>query len=129
QGGKVALIDVFNSGKQLTFDEADALALQYQVNNVSSEYMASATKRDIIIRMLSNLRYFTRSNSGLRDSLPYLDLMIAIDEEDAGLRLERATICLRIGRRDMARSDFEWLLERRPEGLQLDRIREALRSL
>ena len=129
QEGEVALIDVFNSGKQLTFDEANALALQYQVNNVSSEYMASATKRDIIIRMLSNLRYFTRSNSGLRDSLPYLDLMIAIDEENAGLRLERATICLRIGRRDMARSDFEWLLERRPEGLQLDRIREALRSL
>jgi serine protease Do len=125
----VALFDVFNSGKQLTFGEADALALQYQANDVRSEYMASASKRDIIMRMLTNLRYFTQSNGRLEDSLPYLDLMIAIDEEDASLRLERATISLRSGRRDSARSDFEWLLDKEPEGLRLDRIREALRSL
>lgn len=127
--GSIKLIDVFHSGEEMTFEEADSLALQYQVNDVRSKYMASASKRDIIMRMLTNLRYFTQSHSRLEDSLPYLDLMIAIDEEDASLRLERATISLRSGRRASARSDFEWLLKKESKGLRLDRIREALKSL
>lgn len=127
--GEVTLIDVFHSGKKLTFDEADAMALQYQANDVRSEFMESATKREIVMRMLTNLRYFTQNNSRLEDSLPYLDLMISIDDEDASLRLERATISLRVGRRDQAKSDFEWLLDNQPEGLRLDRIREAVNSL
>ena len=127
--GDVKLIDVFNSGKQMTFDEADALAFQYQANNVRSEHLEPASKREIIMRMLTNLRYFTQRNSTLEAVLPYLDMMVAIDQEDANLRLERATLRLRTGQRESARSDFQWLLEKQPEGLRLDRIREALRSL
>ncbi len=129
EGKDPSLIDVFHSGKRLTYDEADSLALQTQAVDVRSEFMESATKHDIIRRMLTNLRYFTQENRSLKEALPYLDLMVAIDEEDSNLRLERATVSLRVGRRETARSDFEWLLQKKPEGLRLDRIREALRSL
>ena len=127
--GEVKLIDVFNSGKPMTFEEADALAFQYQANEVRSELMEPASKRDIIMRMLTNLRYFTQRNDTLESALPYLDLMVAINSEDANLRLERGTLRLRVGQRESAKSDFQWLLDKQPKGLRLDRIREALRSL
>ncbi|MDB4665183.1 tetratricopeptide repeat protein [Verrucomicrobia bacterium] len=126
--GQVVLIDAFNMGNIMTFAEADTMALQYQERPTESASMSPASKKDIVLRMLANLRYFAQQNESLAAALPYLDLMIAIDGEDANLRLERATIRLRTGRREGARSDFRWLLDRQPEGVRLDRIREALEA-
>jgi len=127
--GNPQLIDVFNAGTVLSFDEADQLALSYQDTPVDSARMSPASKHDIVMRMLTNLRYFTQRNQSLADALPYLDMMIAIEEENPNLRLERATMRLRVGQRAGARSDFEWLLEKQPAGFQLNRIRQALESL
>jgi len=128
-GEAVQLIDVFGGGKRMSFVEADELAGTLQQSSVDSEQMQPASKLEIVRRILTNLKYGAQANESFERALPYVDLQIAIAPEDAGLRLERATMLLRTGQRERARRDFLWLLEKRPPGMRLERIRQALESL
>lgn len=128
-GEAVQLIDVFGGGKRMSFGEADELAEAFQQSSVESEQMQPASKVEIIRRILTNLKYGAQTHESFERALPYVDLQIAIAPEDAGLRLERATMLLRTGQRERARRDFLWLLEKRPPGMRLERIRQALESL
>ena len=123
------LIDVFEGGKRMSFTEANLLAESLQQSPVNSEQMTSASKMEIIRRILTNLKYGAQDKQSFEKALPYVDLQIAIAADDAGLRLERATMLLRTGQRERARQDFLWLLEKRPPGIRLERIRQALETL
>ena len=125
----VQLIDVFEGGKRMSFTEANLLAESLQQSPVNSEQMTSASKMEIIRRILTNLKYGAQNKESFEKALPYVDLQIAIAADDAGLRLERATMLLRTGQRERARQDFLWLLEKRPPGIRLERIRQALETL
>ena len=129
KGEPVQLIDVFGSGTRMSFVEADQLAETLQQSPVDSEQMQPASKLEIVRRILTNLKYGAQTNESFEKALPYVDLQIAIAPEDAGLRLERATMLLRTGQRERSRQDFLWLLEKRPPGMRLERIRQALESL
>lgn len=129
EGKPVQLIDVFEGGKRMSFSEADQLAKSLQQSPVESEQMQPARKIEIIRRILTNLKFGAQNNESFEKALPYVDLQIAIAPEDAGLRLERATMLLRTGQRERARQDFLWLLDKRPPGMRLERIQQALETL
>ncbi len=123
------LIDVFNAGETLTYADADKLVSRYQNTPFNSERLESSSKQEIINRMLRNLIGFTQEKQSLAASLPYLDLLIALNPETANFYLERAWIHLRAGNAPGARKDLQWILDHKPAGINLQRVREALASL
>jgi serine protease Do len=127
--GTDTLIDVFESGNFLTYSEADKIVHERQRGTFDSSQLNSASKQEIINRMLRNLASFAQSDEDLGESLPYLDLLIAINEDEASYRLERSWIRLRNRDQDGAKEDLQWILDHEPDGVSLNRVREALESL
>ncbi|HRH97420.1 MAG TPA: tetratricopeptide repeat protein, partial [Prosthecobacter sp.] len=70
----------------------------------------------------------------LRESLPYLNLVLAIDPKSAAERLTRAQMRQRLGEKSGAREDVNWLIDNFPEDgppelmQQLDRWMQTLRE-
>jgi regulator of sirC expression with transglutaminase-like and TPR domain len=131
--GELQLVDVFERGKELTVEQA---ALQLTDSGEFSEEMLTPTsKKAILLRMLRNLlgTSFDETRS-VRESLPYLDLVLAIDPKAAVERLTRAQMRQRLGEKAGAREDVSWLIENFPEDgppelmQQLDRWMQTLRQ-
>jgi regulator of sirC expression with transglutaminase-like and TPR domain len=131
--GELKLVDVFENGKELTVEQA-ALQLT-DSGEFEEESLTPATKRDILLRMLRNLLGTTFDETrSIRDSLPYLDLVLAIDPKAAAERLTRAQLRQRLGEKAAAREDVSWLIENFPDDgppeliQQLDRWMQSLRE-
>lgn len=131
--GELQLIDVFERGKELTVEQA-ALQLS-DTGDFPEGALVAAKKRDILLRMLRNLlgSAFDETRS-IRDSLPYLDLVLAIDPKSAAERLTRAQMRQRLGEKAAARDDVSWLIDNFPEDgppelmQQLDLWMQSLRE-
>ncbi len=123
------VIDVFNGGRSLTFAEADELASTHSEIPVRSEFMAPATHKEIVIRMLRNLHATAiASESGTR-SLRYLDTILVLAPASAQDRLARARHRLQKGQLTLAKEDVKALLDHTPEGIDRERVAEFYRSL
>lgn len=131
--GELELIDVFERGQSLSVETA-ALQLT-DGGELPAESLLPARKGDIVLRMLRNLLGSSISETqSVRASLPYLDLVLAIDPKAAAERLTRAQLRQRIGERAAAREDVGWLIENFPEDgpseliQQLDQWMQSLRE-
>jgi len=62
-------------------------------------------------------------------ALSYVDLLLAIDPDDALERLSRALLNVQTGDGEAAKPDLEWLFDKEPEGIHLDRLRELYKRL
>ncbi len=130
--GELKLLDVFERGKTLTVEEA-ALQLT-RTGELDESFLQPATKKSIILRMLRNLLGGALDDeSSVKESLPYLDLLLSIDPQAAVERLTRARMNQRLGHKDAAARDVEWLMENFPQDgpdqlrLQLEQWLDALR--
>lgn len=112
--GELRLIDVFNRGALLTVNEA-ALELTER-GEFSEDSLEPSSKRAIIVRMLNNLLGATLDDAAsVKETMPYLDLSIALDPEASVQRINRARMNERLGFRDEAAEDVRWLAEHFPE--------------
>jgi serine protease Do len=131
--GELQLVDVFENGKLLTVEQA-ALDLT-DSGQFPEGSLDPTTKQTILLRMLRNLlgSSFDETRS-IRESMPYLDLVLAIDPTAAAERLTRAQMRQRLGEKAGAREDVNWLIENFPENgppeliQQLDRWMQSLRE-
>ncbi len=129
--GELQLVDVFEHGKLLTVEQA---ALDLTDNGQFPEgSLDPTTKQTIVLRMLRNLMGAAFDDTrSVRESLPYLNLVLAIDPKSAAERLTRAQMRQRIGEKTGAREDISWLIENFPEDgppelmQQLDRWMQSL---
>jgi serine protease Do len=126
--GRERIIDVFNQGRSLTRSEAVELVAE-NAEVVGEEAFEPATGRDIVVRMLRNLLGIAQRESDADKSLRYLNALIAIAPESAADRLARARLHLQQRSVSEAKEDLRWLLDRAPDGLDLDRVAELYRSL
>jgi regulator of sirC expression with transglutaminase-like and TPR domain len=127
--GTDQLLDVFDGGKPVSRAEAAALVRSYTDEPLRDDQLQSATKREIIIRMLRNLLNLANRTGTSHDALRYLDVIVALAPDSALDRLARASLRLQTGDTAGAREDFKRLLDTQPAGLDLDRISELYRSL
>lgn len=131
--GELQLVDVFEHGKLVTVEQA-ALDLT-EDGHFPEGALAPTTKQIILLRMLRNLMSSVFEDSrSLRESLPYLNLFLAIDPQAAPERLTRAQLRQRLGEKAGAREDVSWLIDNFPEDgpaplmEQLDQWMKALRE-
>jgi len=126
--GKRTVIDAFERGKPLTKEEANNIIRSYGGTGTISDYPPSG-KRAIIQRMIYNLKGISIEEKDFDSALGYVDLLLAIDPDDAQERLSRALLHLQNGKGEKAKADLEWLFEKKPEGIHLGRLRELYNRL
>ena len=111
-----------------TKEEANNIIRSYGGTGTISDYPPSG-KRAIIQRMIYNLKGISIEEKDFDSALGYVDLLLAIDPDDAQERLSRALLHLQNGKGEKAKADLEWLFEKKPEGIHLGRLRELYNRL
>jgi len=123
-GGKAQLIDVYDGGKAITEEEAGRIVERITGKPLDADKLKPITKKGIILRMLHNLANVAQREQDLEGMLTYLDGIVTVDAEAHEERWVRAVLRWKAGRRDAALADLDWLLERNPDGVDLERVRE-----
>ena len=125
------IVDPFNRGRIIGNTEC-----QQRLNEIYSgeielrpEFLQPVTHREILTRMLNNLRqiYFTQRN--FRKGVATLDLLLAIPPQSPELLRERALARLNLEQFLGAAQDLGAYLQLRPEAPDADDVRETLDML
>jgi serine protease Do len=112
-------IDVFNNGGQLSREELESFIFQSTGQQPTPEQLAPAAPRDMILRLLYNLVSFCEVPE---HSIPYLDLILAIDPASTAERFNRALLRSRVGDPIGAREDLDFLKKLAPAGVDLQKL-------
>lgn len=128
QDNQRMIVDPFEGGTPMSLEDADALlrAAGYPTN--ASEFPV-AHRGEIISRMLRNLKGIAIEERDFRCARDYVDVLLAIDPDDAQERLSRALLHLQLEEAEAARPDLQWLLDNEPPDIHLGRVRELLQRL
>jgi len=128
RNGGARLLDVFNGATVMTEAMARELVMANTGQVLNDAHLAETSKRAIIVRMLHNLAGVAEREQDLLAVLRYFDTIILLDPEAPYARWRRGVLNLQTGQSAAARADFDWLLEHKPDGINLDEVRQ-LRNL
>jgi len=120
------VMDVFEGGRELNHAEVD---LAYSPQEPRSETLEPGRKRDIVLRMIRNLRNSARGEEGFASTLRYLDLLIHLQPSSAPDRIDRARARVLSGDLAGAKEDLKWLADHAPPGVDAGRVEELLKSM
>jgi len=124
QEGEEQLIDVFERGKQLSREQAETLVRNYADRGLRPQDLEATTSVQIIQRMLRNLIGVAQEARDSESLLRYLDALITIEPTAIAERGIRGVVRYETGRHDAAIADLDWILEKMPADLDLDRIHQ-----
>lgn len=121
-------IDPFNRGQMLDFAGCCELAKQTGGVDIRANHavLAPLTKRQILVRMLSNLKAIYLRGSALGKARMVLDLLIEAMPEYAGEYRYRGIVHLRQLNHRAAQADFETYLRLEPEAQEREQIERQL---
>lgn len=120
--GDGELIDVFDGGKTLTQDEAAKKVRDTAGIDLKKEHLMAPTKRAIVVRMLQNLTSIARNERDGEAMLRYLDLIVTVTPDTPEERWLRAQLRYHAGQKEGSLEDVQWLLEKQPEGIELEAV-------
>lgn len=129
--GFAAYIDVFHGGRLLTMAECFDLARQLTGVPLSDDprMLAPASKRQIVTRMLHNLRGVYLHRQAYGNALQTLNLLIDADPGAAEEYKQRGIVHLQMRNPAAARNDLEAYLRLAPDAADRSEIEERLRAL
>lgn len=124
------LVDVFERGRLLTVEEAEAELNEFRV--FDPDFLKPARKKEIVLRMIKNLLSSAlEEESKAGTAMPYLDLILALEPESPPERFARARLRQTLGDKPGASEDVQWLLDHGgelPPGVR-DQLQGWLRTL
>jgi len=122
------IIDAFNRGRVLTPSDCDTRLKEIYRGELefNPEFLSPVTRREILTRMLNNLRqiYFTQRN--FRKGLMVLDLLLAIPPRSSDMLRERALVRLNLDQYVGAAQDLANYLKACPEAPDAQDVQETL---
>ncbi len=121
------LLDPCAGGRRLTPDDCQALIRQSTGRPVLLRpYMLQpATRREILARVLGNLRGIFLARREWSGALWTLELLVVLEPRDPGLRRDRALLYGRVGRFSEAVRGLERYLEEQPDATDRDEVAVA----
>lgn len=125
--GEGQLIDVYDGGKLVSREEAGKRVLATTGEAMEDRHLQAAGKKAILVRMLHNLMNVARDEKDINGMLRYLDAILTLTPDAAEERWLRAVGRFNVGDRDGVKDDTAWLLDKQPEGIPLERVRELRR--
>ncbi|MFO0879162.1 MAG: tetratricopeptide repeat protein [Gemmataceae bacterium] len=129
KGGGGQLIDVYEGGVRLSRKDAERIVRERGGRDLEEADLAAVPGKRIILRMVHNLLSSARKDRDEPAMLRYLDTIIILQPDAAEERGVRAALRYQAGDVTGAREDLDWLLDNRPEGIDLDRVEKMRRFL
>ena len=137
QEGESILVDVFENAEPLTLETARTMIrvrLNGQVDKEETErlietFLEASTPKAILLRMLSNLRGAAEEDRDLDSILRYLDTALVIQPDSLETRARRIDMRIRSGRIPEALVDIDWMLDKRPEGMDVNQVLQLKANL
>lgn len=109
-------LDPFNQGEVLTHRDCEARVEQLYGDTVqfSDHLLDAVTHRQIIARMLNNLKSIYLKGQTYDKGLAIVDMMMLVDPEDPEQYRDRGLLCLRLRKFKKATSDLEHYMKIAP---------------
>lgn len=127
--GPGRLLDVFDKAREMSAKEARALVAarlrdssEEEVDKLTDQFLQATDSKSILIRMLANLRGVAGNDRDTDSVARYLDTVLVIDPDDLESRARRIDVRIRTGRLRPAIVDIDWMLDKKPEGMDLNRV-------
>ena len=125
------LLDPFDAGAVLTHERATELVARALGRRVKlgDEHFTPASRRQILTRMLMNLRSVYSRREDWGKALAVLDRLLVLDAECAAYQRDRGTVLIKLGDVYRGVADWERYLRRCPEAKDSETVREQLRKV
>lgn len=122
------IVDAFNRGRILTSGDCRSRLTEIYRGEVEfkPEFLRPVTHREILIRMLNNLRQIYVTQCNLSKSLLVIDLLLAIPPLSAEMLRERALARLQLDQYVGAAQDLANYLKLNPDADDAADVRETL---
>jgi regulator of sirC expression with transglutaminase-like and TPR domain len=130
-GSEPVLLDPFDGGALLTPERAADLVARAVGRRIplTDAHFAPASKRQILSRMLMNLRGIYCRREAWDKALAVFDRLLAADERSVVHRRDRGTVLLKLGQPHQAAADWGHYLRECPNAEDAERVRRDLRRL
>ena len=126
--GGVVVIDPYHGGAFPSLEDLQRRLAETQKGDVSLEsvieLLEAATARDVITRMLRNLKAIYLKSKLMADALPVVDWIVQLAPDVAPERRDRGLLFQELECFRAALEDYEEYLKRVPDAPDLDQIRE-----
>jgi len=129
--GREILIDAFNGGDILdTNDCQERLDAIYSGQlTFQPEFLQTVSRRQMLTRMLNNLRGIYISSRNLRKAAQAVDLILALHPRSAEDMKQRGLLRLATGQLRIAADDLENYIRMSPEASDADEMRQTALSI
>jgi regulator of sirC expression with transglutaminase-like and TPR domain len=129
--GREILIDPFNRGSILTAKDCQRALDEIYGGQMplQPEFLMAVSRRQVLVRMLNNLKSIYLSVRNFRKALPIVDLILAIYPRSPEDVKQRALLRWSLGQTRGALADLEDYLKMSPEASDADEIRQTAASL
>lgn len=85
--------------------------------------------KGVIVRLLMHLLSVAHMDTDRDGMLRYLDAILTLEPDSPEERWTRGAIHAQAGRLDAARADLDWLIAKKPRGMDVERVAEYRRGL
>ncbi len=125
------LLDPFDGGAILTHEDCEALVREQYGDSVpfSDEQLLPVKKRQILTRMLTNLKRTYLAADDPAAARPVVEKMVLLNPESAVDRRDRGLIAYRLNRFAQARGDLRFYLEHRPDAADRQAVQASLAAV
>jgi regulator of sirC expression with transglutaminase-like and TPR domain len=130
-GNDRVLLDPFDGGAVLTRERATDVvsrAVGRPVKLVEANF-APCSKRQIIARMLLNLKSVYAGRCDWGKAVDVMDRLLVVDPDSSAHVRDRGAILVKLGEFQRGAADWERYLSRNPEAPDADRVRQQLRQV
>ncbi len=129
--GRETLIDAFHQGSVLTPRQCQQRLDEIYAGQLPLEpgFLATVSRRQMLTRMLNNLKGIYLGARNLRKALPIVDLVLAIYPRSPEDVRQRALLRHQLGQVRGALEDLEDYLKMSPEASDADEVRQLALSL
>jgi len=131
EGGQEILIDCFNRGDVLSRQDCQTRLDEIYSGEMSlrPEFLHPISRRQILTRMLNNLKTVYLSSRNFRKALPIADLILVIYPHSAEDVKQRALLRYSMNMHALAAEDLEEYLKLCPKASDVDEIRQMSLSI
>jgi regulator of sirC expression with transglutaminase-like and TPR domain len=125
--GREILIDCFNGGTLLSPDDCQSRLDEIYSGQMSlrPEFLMAVSKRQMLTRILNNLKSVYLSTRNFRKTLPIVDLILVIYPRSPEDVKQRALLRYNLGMKRAALEDLEQYLKMSPDASDADEIRQT----
>lgn len=125
------ILDPFHQGKELSQTDCQALLTTIYGSGIELKpsFFRAVSKKEILIRMLNNLKNIYISGNDPARALITLETLLILTPQAINEIKERGIINYRLGKFSQAIKDLEFYLQHSPKTVETDNIRKLLNQI